>query len=157
MTFSTEREAKEYLIGRIVAEAQNEGVVLTDIERKMLYFSETGWTLPDMLEVNAQFDREYDNSEYEQKILGLALAVERRVEAVGGDDQAVWDQAVEKLSEGDHYLLVLINSRLAAGGAVKRRRTSDLDSNCMLNWIIASDGTLCSFLCETVKFPLLVI
>ncbi len=112
MNFSTEREAKEYLIGQIVAEAQKEGVTLTDIERKMLYFSETGWTSPDMMGVNAQFERDYDNAEYERKILGLASSAEERAGTVGGDDLAAWDDAVAKLSEGDHYLIVLINPRL---------------------------------------------
>ena len=32
----------------------------------MLYFSETGWTLPDIREVEEAFGREYDMSEYEQ-------------------------------------------------------------------------------------------
>ena len=59
-TFSTPREAKEFLVSRIVAEAQREGVPLSEIERKMLYFSETGWTLPDMMEVDEAFDRDYD-------------------------------------------------------------------------------------------------
>jgi hypothetical protein len=34
-------EAKEFLISRIVTEAQRENVPLSEIERKMLYFSET--------------------------------------------------------------------------------------------------------------------
>jgi hypothetical protein len=50
--FSTAREAKEFLVSEIVAEAQRKNVPLSEIERKMLYFSETGWTLPDIMEVN---------------------------------------------------------------------------------------------------------
>jgi hypothetical protein len=46
--FKTTRDAKEYLVSRIVAEADRAGIQLSDIERKMLYFSETGWTLPDI-------------------------------------------------------------------------------------------------------------
>lgn len=120
MQFSNEREAKEYLIERIVAEAHREGVVLADIERKMLYFSETGWTLPDMLEVSAQFEQDYDEADYERKIVSLAQKVERQNGAEGGDEQAAWDEAVRKLSEGDHYLLVLINPRLVTRSTTKR-------------------------------------
>ena len=50
--FHTGREAKEFLISELVAEAQRENVPLSDIERKMLYFTESGWTLADI----PQFD-----------------------------------------------------------------------------------------------------
>jgi hypothetical protein len=38
----------------------------------MLYFSETAWTLPDIMEVNSTFDRDYDQKKYEQKIRELS-------------------------------------------------------------------------------------
>ena len=40
--FSTAREAKEYLIAQIVAEAEREHVPVSEVERKMMYFTETG-------------------------------------------------------------------------------------------------------------------
>lgn len=107
--FQTERQAKEYLVERIVSEARREQVPLSEIERKMLYFSETGWTLPNMLEVNAEFERDYDNAEYEQKIAGLVREIQNQNETAGGVEQSRWDDAVVKLSEGDHYLLVLVD------------------------------------------------
>ena len=67
-TFATTRDAKEFLVSRIVAESQREGVPLSEVERKILYFSETAWTLPDIEEVNDAFDREYNQAEYERKI-----------------------------------------------------------------------------------------
>ena len=106
--FQSERDAKEYLIGKIAGQAEQRGIPLSDVERKMLYFSETGWTLPGMLKINAEFERDYDNDEYEQKIAGLVRAIEKGNEAVGGEEQSKWDDAVVKLSEGDHYLLVLV-------------------------------------------------
>ena len=66
--FTTTREAKEFLIGRIVEQAQRSGIALTDVERKILYLSETGWTLPDISAVNDVFARKYDQSVYEKKI-----------------------------------------------------------------------------------------
>ena len=106
--FKTERDAKEYLIARISAEAQQQEIELSEVERKMLYFSETGWTLPNILDVNAEFERDYDNDEYESKIAGIARNIERKNSEIAGDEQSFWDDAVVKLSEGDHYLLVLI-------------------------------------------------
>jgi hypothetical protein len=70
-SFSTGREAKQFLVGKIVEEASLEGVSLSDVERKMLYFTETAWTLPDIMEVNDEFDRYYDQNEYEKKISRL--------------------------------------------------------------------------------------
>jgi hypothetical protein len=58
--FATARDAKEFLVSRIITESQREGVPLSEVERKMLYFSETAWTLPDIGEVNDAFDREYN-------------------------------------------------------------------------------------------------
>jgi hypothetical protein len=120
--FETERQAKEYLIGRLVAEAQHEGAPLTDVERKMLYFSETGWSLPDILEVNAEFERDYDTDEYERRILALATKIAHRDEISAGEDLDHWYEAVQKLSEGDHYLLVLIDKRLVAKAPSPRPR-----------------------------------
>jgi hypothetical protein len=49
--FHSGREAKEFLISRIVEEAQRENIPLSEIERKMLYFTESGWTLPDIMKL----------------------------------------------------------------------------------------------------------
>lgn len=107
--FATIRDAKDYLAGRIAAEAKRQGTALTDVERKMLYFSETDWTLPDMKAVSAEFDRDCDQDEYERKIGGLARRIQARDAQEKGQEQQDWDEAVVKLSEGDHYLTVLVN------------------------------------------------
>jgi hypothetical protein len=104
--FSSQKQAKEYLIERIVAEAGRESVPLSDVERKMLYFSETDWTLPGILDVNAEFERDYDDTAYEQKIAGLVRNLETRATC---EEQEQWGDALIKLSEGDHYLQVLID------------------------------------------------
>ena len=67
-TFSSGREAKEYLIAQIVMEAEREGTPLSETERKMLYCTETAWTLPDIWEVNEAFERDYDQPAYEAKV-----------------------------------------------------------------------------------------
>jgi hypothetical protein len=53
--FGSAREAKEFLVSKIIEQAQREGVPVSEVERKMLYFTETAWTLPDMMEVNDAF------------------------------------------------------------------------------------------------------
>jgi hypothetical protein len=106
--FKTIKEAKDFLAAKIAAEAEREGVPLTEVERKMLYFSETDWTLPDMAAASAEFDRDYDENEYELKIAKLARKIEARNHADNPAEEAAWDDALLKLSEGDNYLTVLI-------------------------------------------------
>jgi hypothetical protein len=77
--FHSGREAKEFLISELVAEAQRENVPLSEVERKMLYFTESGWTLPDIMKVSEDFDREYDQDKYEQKISKLVTKADRRI------------------------------------------------------------------------------
>ena len=105
----TVKDAKDFLAGRIAAEAEREGTPLSKIERKMLYFSETDWTLPDIRTVNAEFEGNYDEEEYEKKIAGFVRSIEVRNHAEDPQAESDWDEAVLKLSEGDHYLSLLIS------------------------------------------------
>ncbi|MGA2849792.1 MAG: hypothetical protein ABSE46_12410 [Terracidiphilus sp.] len=108
--FNSIRAAKDYLAGQIVDEAKRQGVPLSEVERKMLYFSETDATLPDMMKVSEEFDRDYDQDEYEAKIAGLVRGIEARDETRSEEEKETWYDAVLKLCDGDHYLLVLINA-----------------------------------------------
>lgn len=118
-TFRSEREAKEYLIQRILDQANHVREPLTDLERKMLYFSETGWTLTGIEEVNREFEARCDVPAYERKILALAASARAEDETLGADAVADWDAAVDRLSSGDHYLLVLMNPALVPPAPVK--------------------------------------
>src|SRR6266436_35502 len=69
--FQSARNAKEFLIARVVEEAKGENIPLSEVEHKMLYFSETHWTIPDIASVSERFDREYNQDEYEEKIIRL--------------------------------------------------------------------------------------
>lgn len=100
-------EAKEYLAGAIAAEAEREGTPLTEVERKMLFFTEAGRTLPDMKEVSTEFDRSYNQDAYEQRIAAISNKIRHRFADQDQQQEVTWDLALEKLSRGDHYLLVL--------------------------------------------------
>ena len=121
--FRTIREAKDYIAERISEEADRNGVPLTEVERKMLYFSETGWTLPDMKQVNSEFDRDYDQDEYEDKIGELASKIQLRLRTQGKSEIETWDRAIMKLSQGDHYLLVLVDAKSPAKEGTKHSLT----------------------------------
>ena len=116
--FGNAREAKEFLVSSIVSEASLENVPLSEIERKELFFSETGWTLPDMLRVNEEFERIYDSGEYERKIANLIRNARKRAERTDFEGGKSWIDAIEILSKEDHYILVMIKQ---AGGSTRPR------------------------------------
>jgi hypothetical protein len=102
-------QAKEFLVAQIVQQAQLEGVPLSEIEQKMLYFTESGWTLPNIMEVAEKFDEEYDQDEYEKKIAKLVKSAAKRAMKRPGDDYAKWWEAIRLLGREDHYISVMIN------------------------------------------------
>jgi hypothetical protein len=114
---TTTRDAKEFLVGKIAEQAQRSGIALSGVERKMLYYSESDCT-PETAEANAAFEREYDQAQYERKISRIVrqLLAKERHENAGDFD--LWKAAVERLREGDHYLLVMVEQ---AGGAGRPR------------------------------------
>jgi hypothetical protein len=107
-SFATTREAKEYLIGVITADAERQGPPLSETERKMLYFSETAWTLPDIDQVSLDFDLECDAERYERKMGTLARRCEQHLRRTNRESFNLFHQAERMLREEDHYLLVLI-------------------------------------------------
>ena len=82
--FAGVRDAKEFLIAKIAEQAHLEGVPLSEIERKVLYFSETEWTPPDIAKVSEAFHREYDDKEYEERIARLIRAARKRAGTTHG-------------------------------------------------------------------------
>jgi hypothetical protein len=102
------RQAKEFLVSKIVAEAQRENAPLSEIERKMLYFSETGWTLPDIAEAYEEFDREYDQDKYEKRIASLIRKADKRARKESREDHDAWWAAVRFLKSEDHYISAMI-------------------------------------------------
>ncbi len=106
--FHSGREAKEFLISEMVAEAQRENVPLSEAERKMLYFTESGWTLPDIMKVSEDFDHEYDQDEYEQKIAKLVAKSDSHIRKGPSDDYDGWWAAIRFLEREDHYISVMI-------------------------------------------------
>ena len=135
--FHSGREAKEFLISELVAEAQHENAPLSEVERKMLYFTESGWTLPDMMEVSEDFDREYDRVEYEQKIARFVTKTDRRIRKSSGDDYDRWWVAIRFLQREDHYISVKIRlAGLRPRGDQLRVFVTGLGiATCLLVWI----------------------
>jgi hypothetical protein len=111
------QDAKEYLIAQIVQEAQREDVPLSEIERKMLYFADSVETIPDIVQVNEQFEQEYNEVEYEAKVSHLLRYARKRVRKESPEGAQRWMQAEMNLRREDHYLGVIVeNSHTPVGG-----------------------------------------
>ncbi len=122
--FHSQREAKEFLVAKIAEEAQREGVSLSDVERKMLYFSETDWTPSDTMDVNDKFDREYDQDKYENKIRGLVGHLSQRIKREDRKEYDSFVDALRALSKGDHYILVMTGPVRPPGDLLKLLMTA---------------------------------
>ncbi len=138
--FHSAREAKEALVSIIVAEAQRENIPLSDVERKMLYFTESGWTLRGIMQVKEDFDRDYDQDEYERKIAKLVRKADRRISKESREDYERWWAAIRFLQREDHYISVMI--RLAGlrprGDQLRLFLTALEIAACILIWIFIS-------------------
>ena len=63
--------ARQFLIARVIEQAELQQGLLSDVEKKMLYYTEVHPSLPDIYEINAEFERNYDAAEYEDKVSAL--------------------------------------------------------------------------------------
>jgi hypothetical protein len=113
--------AKQFLISRVIEEAESEHIPLSEIEKKMLYFTERYPTLPDIYEVNDEFEREYDSDEYEEKIAGLLKKARDRDGNESADLERQWKEALDQLREEDHYILIMVDMAFGSRAAFKRR------------------------------------
>jgi hypothetical protein len=100
--------AKQFLIARVVEEATVEHVSLSDVEKKMLHFTEVHPSLPDIYKVNAQFERDCDTDEYEAKISDLLKNARDRDNRASPTLEQQWKDSIDALKDEDHYILVLL-------------------------------------------------
>jgi len=106
-------DAKEFIVSRIVEEASRQHVGLSELERKMLDFSEGYPTLPDMMGVAEKFEATYDAEKYEEKIRQLSRKVFERDRERSPENAELWRDAIEVLRKEDHYILVMLDFPLA--------------------------------------------
>ena len=107
------REAKDFLVQRIKRQADLEGAPLSELEIRMLYFTENEEPAEDPMALNAVFERQYDSDEYERKIATLMRRAYKAACAEGPPTKRQWNAAIRRLSQGDHYLPVMWDPRPA--------------------------------------------
>ena len=98
--------AKQFLLSKVLEQAHRDGVALSEIEKRMLLFSEQSASDGD-LQAEREFDAECDDQQYEEKITRLfrrAYAHDKRTV-----DENSWKEALDALREADVYALVMVD------------------------------------------------
>jgi hypothetical protein len=100
------REAKDFLVQQTAEQAALDNVALSSLEKRMMYFTETGECPEDPIALNDAFEAEYDTTTYEKKISLLMARAYRRIKRESPEKLCLWNNAFRVLSKGDHYILL---------------------------------------------------
>jgi hypothetical protein len=110
------KQAKDFLVEQTVEQAALDGVPLADVEKRMMYFTESDPTSCDNpIELNDEFEAEHETKEYETKISRLLHHAYSRLKEENPERARNWDQAIRTLRKGDHYLLVMVDQSSESG------------------------------------------
>jgi hypothetical protein len=101
------REAKDFLVRQTTEQASLEGVPLSDLEKRMMYFTEGTGALEDPAALNDEFEAQYNTAEFEKKISRLMRLAHKRLKKEDQEKSLQWAAAIRTLRKGDHYILVL--------------------------------------------------
>ena len=113
------KEAKDFLADQAAQQAAFERTPLSDLERRMMYFTERDpASCDDPVSLNDKFEEKYDTVEYEAKMSRLLRRAHKGLKDENVGERLQWDEAISTLEQGDHYILVLLNvdSKLARQG-----------------------------------------
>jgi hypothetical protein len=100
------REAKDFLVAQTAEQAALVGVPLSDLEKRMMYFTETGECPEDPIALNDAFEAEYDTTAYEKKISLLMAQAYSRIKRENPEKLRLWNDAFRILGKGDHYIFL---------------------------------------------------
>jgi hypothetical protein len=104
------KQAKHFLVQQTAEQAALENVPLTDLEKRMMYFTESDpASCENPIELNDEFEGQYESGEYEVKISRLLQHAYKRLKDEDAEKLRNWNQATRTLRKGDHYVLVLLD------------------------------------------------
>jgi hypothetical protein len=147
--FADSMQAKGFLVSRIVEEAHRQNQPLSDLEEKMLYFSETCPTLSNTMEIAERFEEEIDSGKYEDRICRLAKSAYRHDSQESPENTRLWKEAIRVLKEEDHYILVMLRSLETSSFPPKATTNKD-------QWRLLGYGLLTASLMALFAVPILI-
>jgi hypothetical protein len=93
----------------------------------MPFFTDVHPSLPDIYEINAEFERNYDAAEYEDKVSALLRDARDRDSHPSPVREQQWKDALDVLKKEDHYILVVVRQAFGVGSAASGgKRLRDL-------------------------------
>ncbi|MGB7284895.1 MAG: hypothetical protein WBE13_21715 [Candidatus Acidiferrum sp.] len=109
------QQAKDFLVQQTSEQAALDNVPLSDLEKRMMYFTEGKGASEDPAALNEEFEAQYDTAKFEKKISQLLRRAHSRLKKEDPQKALQWNQAIRSLRRSDHYLLVLCGEHLAHG------------------------------------------
>jgi len=102
------KQAKDFLADQAEQQAALDRSPLSDLEKRMTYFTESDpASCDDPVSLNDEFEEKYNSTEYETKMSRLLRRAYGRLKAENPTGKLQWDDAIATLEKGDHYVLLL--------------------------------------------------
>ncbi len=144
------KQAKDFLVAQAAEQAAIENLPLTDLEKRMMYFTESDpASCPDPVTLNDEFEAQFETPEYDAKMFNLLEHARGRLRKEDPARSRYWDEAVGELEKGDHYILVLLGLSGALVGA--ERPKHDFLKLILTAVLVAAGFVLASFMAEKFK------
>jgi hypothetical protein len=104
--FATPKDAKEFFVGHVLAQAVMESTPLAQDEEYMLWFSAEDGERND--ELVQRFEAQRDPADYERRVTGMLRRAYERERQHDPDAEAMWQDGYHVLRHGEHYLVILL-------------------------------------------------
>ena len=106
------REAKEFFIQKVIAQAENENFLLSRAEKYMLHWSEKDPSFHIDQTLIEEFETETSEAEYEKKISRLIVqAYDKEIE-LDNTAKDKYRQAYKALKSQDNYLFIMVDKAI---------------------------------------------
>jgi hypothetical protein len=141
------KQAKDFLVAQAAEQAAIEGVPLADLEKRMMYFTESDpASCPDPIALRDEFEGQFETPEYEAKMFKLFEHARRRLRKEDPARTRYWDDAVGGLEKGDHYILMLLG--LSGAPVALERPKHDFLKLILTAMLVVAGFALASFVAE---------
>ena len=99
------KQALEFFATQAAHQAEIDRVSLSELEKRMLYFTEGPDRVYEPIQPNEEFEAAYEMEEYEAKVSKLLNGARKRIRS---HNPLPWDEALNTLRQGDYYVLVML-------------------------------------------------
>jgi len=158
------KEAKDFLADQAAQQAALDHTPLSDLERRMMYFTESDpASCGDPVSLNDEFEEKCDTAEYEAKMSRLLHRAYKRLKVENPGGKLQWGEAISTLENGDHYVLLFcgqlspMDARKAGPGSKVVTYGGMFVAGCILLAKLADDRRVPTWVLESFGVLLLVL